>query len=188
MISKFDIESLKQRLNPTGSVQGTDKSNEPVAAVAIIIDSHHESDSILLIRRQNRTGDPWSGQIAFPGGHRSSNDRTLLETATREASEEVGINLRPHVALGVLPLAYSQTRRVLVAPFVFQLNSDVAVRLNDEVAEAFWASLEQLSKISSTRSEVHVEGGALDVDSYVLDSRVIWGLTYRILKSLLNRS
>ncbi len=188
MISRFGIESLKQRLNPTGSVQGSDKSSEPVAAVAIIIDIHRDSDSILLMRRQERVGDPWSGQIAFPGGHKSPSDRTLLETAIREASEEVGIELRRHVALGVLPLMYSQTRRVLVAPFVFQLNSDVAVRLNDEVAESFWASLEELSKIRSTRSEVHVEAGTLDVDSYVLDGRVIWGLTFRIIRSLLNRS
>jgi 8-oxo-dGTP pyrophosphatase MutT (NUDIX family) len=188
VISRFDIESLKQRLNPTGSVQGSDKSKEPVAAVAIIIDIHRDSDSILLMRRQDRAGDPWSGQIAFPGGHKSPNDRTLLETAIREAAEEVGIELGRHEALGVLPLVYSQTRRVLVAPFVFLLSSYVSVQLNDEVAETFWVSLEELSKIRSTRSEVHVESGTLEVDSYVLDGRVVWGLTFRIIRSLLNKS
>ena len=188
MISRFDIESLKKRLNPTSSVDGYSNSNEPVAAVAIIIDIHRDSDSILFIKRQDRVGDPWSGQIAFPGGHMSQNDRTLLETAIREASEEVGIELHRHVALGVLPSMYPQTRRIIVAPFVFQLNSDVTVRLNDEVAESFWAPLEELSKIRPTKSEVHVEAGTLDVDSYVVDGRVIWGLTFRIIKSLLNRS
>jgi hypothetical protein len=77
---------------------------------------------------------------------------------------------------------------VLVAPFVFQLNSDVAVRMNDEVAETFWVPLQELSTIRSTRSEVRVEAGTLDVDSYLLDGRVIWGLTFRIIRSLLNRS
>ena len=187
MITRFDIESLKQRLNSTSSIEGSE-SNVPVAAVAIIIDIHRDSDSILLMRRQERVGDPWSGQIAFPGGHKSPSDGTLLDTAIREASEEVGIELRRHVALGVLPLAYSQTRRVLVAPFVFQLNGDVAVRMNDEVAETFWVPLQELSTIMPTRSEVHVEAGTLDVDSYVLDGRVIWGLTFRIIRSLLNRS
>jgi 8-oxo-dGTP pyrophosphatase MutT (NUDIX family) len=134
LIRRFDIESLKQRLNPTSSIEGS-KSNVPIAAVAIIIDVHRDSDSILLMRRQERVGDPWSGQIAFPGGHKSPSDGTLLDTAIREASEEVGIELRRHVTLGVLQLVYSQTRRVLVAPFVFQLKSDVAVRVNDEVAE-----------------------------------------------------
>ena len=188
MINRFDIESLRQRLNPASSIEGPDNSNEPVAAVAIIIDIHRESDSILLMRRQDRVGDPWSGQISFPGGHKSPSDRTLLETAIREASEEVGIELHRHVTLGVLPLMYSQTRRVLVAPFVFQLSSKVLVQLNDEVAESFWASLDELSKIRTTRSEVHVEAGTLDVDSYVLEGHVIWGLTFRIIRSLLNRS
>jgi 8-oxo-dGTP pyrophosphatase MutT (NUDIX family) len=187
LIRRFDIESLKQRLNPTSSIEGF-KSNVPVAAVAIIIDVHRDTDSILLIKRQERVGDPWSGQIAFPGGHRSPSDGTLLDTAIRETSEEVGIELHRHVALGALPLVYSQTRRVPVTPFVFQLNSDVAVRMNDEVAETFWASLQELSTIRSTRSEVRVEAVTLDVDSYLLDGRVIWGLTFRIIRSLLNRS
>jgi hypothetical protein len=60
--------------------------------------------------------------------------------------------------------------------------------MNDEVAETFWVPLQELSGIMSTRSEVHVEAGTLDVDSYVLDGRVIWGLTFRIIRSLLNRS
>jgi len=187
LIKRFDIESLKRRLNPTSSIEGS-KSNLPDAAVAIIISIRRDSDSVLLIRRRDRLGDPWSGQIAFPGGHRSLNDPTLLDTAVREASEEVGIELSRHTALGVLLPMYSQTRRILVAPFVFQLISDVAVRMNDEVAETFWASLQELSTIRSTRSEVHVETGTLDADSYVLDGRVIWGLTFRIIRNLLNRS
>ena len=187
MIKRFDVESLKLRLNPASSIEGS-KSNVPVAAVAIIIDIHRESGSILLMRREERLGDPWSGQIAFPGGHMSPSDTTLLDTAIREAAEEVGIELSRHVALGALPPIYSQTRRVLVAPFVFQLNSDVMVRMNDEVAETFWAPLQELSTIRPTRSKVHVEAGTLDVDSYDLDGRIIWGLTFRIIRCLLNRS
>jgi len=186
-MKRFDIELLKQRLNPSSSIEGS-KSPVPVAAVAIIIDNHCDSDSLLLIKREERVGDPWSGQIAFPGGHKSPSDSTLLDTAIREASEEVGIELPRHTTLGVLLPMYSQTRKVLVAPFVFQLNRDVEVRMNDEVAETFWASLQELSTIRSTRSKVHVETGTLDVDSYVLDGRVIWGLTFRIIRSLFNKS
>ena len=35
------------------------------SAVGIITDQ----DSIVLVKRKQRTGDPWSGDIAFPGGH-----------------------------------------------------------------------------------------------------------------------
>jgi 8-oxo-dGTP pyrophosphatase MutT (NUDIX family) len=140
-----------------------------------------------LIRRQDREGDPWSGQVAFPGGYKSTNDAALLETAIREASEEVGIELREHEILGVLPPAYSRTRRVLVAPFVFQLKKDVAVRLNEEVAESFWVPLNELLRIRTTTSQVPVQQGRLTVDSYVFDDHVIWGLTFRIVNILLNK-
>jgi len=185
--SSFDIESLKQRLNPESSVAGSESSNEPVAAVAIIIDPNRSGPSVLLIRRRDREGDPWSGQIAFPGGHRSTKDRTLLQSAIREASEEIGIDLHEHELLGVLPLAYSHTRRMPVAPFVFQLRSNVAVRLNDEVAESFWVPLSELLKIRSTTSQVQVGRGTLSVDSYIYDGHVIWGLTFRIINILLNK-
>lgn len=186
MSSGFDIQSLIQRLQPESSV--VESENEPIAAVAIIIDPNREGGSILLIRREEREGDPWSGQIAFPGGHRESSDQTLLQTAVREALEEVGIDLSEHALLGALPTLYSRTRRVLVAPFVFQLGSDVKVQLNREVAESFWAALNALSNTLATTSHVHVDQGELDVDSYVYGRHVIWGLTFRIINILLNRS
>lgn len=111
-----------------------------------------------------------------------------MDTAVREASEEVGIELHGHVTLGILPLTYSHVRRILVTPFVFQLNHDEPIRLNDEVAESFWVPLNDLSKIRSTRNKVHVQPDTLLVDSYVLGHHVIWGLTFRIVNNLLDRA
>ena len=187
MNGTFDIGSLKRRLKPVTSSLESRNEERPGAAVAIIIDPKREGASILLIKRTERQGDPWSGQIAFPGGHKSGSDRTSLETAIREASEEVGIHLIDHDVLGVLPFVYSRTRRVLVAPLVFQLRSDVIVHLNEEVAESFWVTLSDLSKIKVTKSKVEVEEGKLTVDSYVYGDRVIWGLTFRIINLLLNK-
>jgi 8-oxo-dGTP pyrophosphatase MutT (NUDIX family) len=184
----FDIVSLRQRLSHPSSVEGVEKSNEPAAAVAIILDPSRDGGSVLLIKRRDREGDPWSGQIAFPGGHRSASDATLLQTAVRETSEEVGIELNEHDVVGVLPPVYPRTRRVLVTAFVFQLKNNVEVRLNDEVAESLWVPLEVLSKARSTTSEVLVQQAKLDVDSYVYERHVIWGLTFRIINLLLNRS
>lgn len=187
LASSFDIESLKRRLQDGNSIAGFENTNEPVSAVAIIIAPNREGASILLIKRRDRQGDPWSGQIAFPGGHKSAEDQTLLQTAIREASEEVGINLREHELLGILPVVYSHTRRMPVLPFVFRLRTDSQVRLNDEVSESFWARLHELASISSTTSEVEVEQGRLRVDSYVYYEHVIWGLTFRIINILLNK-
>ena len=184
MTSSFHIDVLHRRLLPEASLLES-QEGPPEAAVAIIIDPKDRGGSALFIERRERLGDPWSGQIAFPGGHKSAIDRSFLETAIREAQEEVGINLSNHQMLGVLPLMRAHTRRVLVAPFVFQLNSSVTVELNDEVTESFWVPLGLLDQLSTSKSNVKVEGGVLTVDSYIYEGRVIWGLTFRIVNLLL---
>lgn len=184
----FDIESLKRRLLPEGLLLKSGKLGLPVAAVAIIINPKDQGGSVLLIKRTERQGDPWSGQMAFPGGHKAENDQTFLETAVREAREEVGIQLREHELLGVLPLVYTRSRHVVVAPFVFQLKTDVRIQLNEEVAESFWAPLSELEEVKVSKSEVHVEEGNLTVDSYIYRGHVIWGLTFRIINILVNRA
>lgn len=179
-----DLESLKKRLRREPSASESDQG-EPVAAVAIIINPNDRGGSILLIRRTERVGDPWSGQVAFPGGHKGHADRDLLATAIREAREEVGIDLQEHELLGQLPVMFSRTRRV--ASYVFQLKADVAVQSNDEVAESFWVALSTLNGINVSRTEVRAEEGKLDVEAYVYNGNVIWGLTFRIINMLLNR-
>lgn len=184
MTGTFDLESLRSRLRKEIPIPEFNEG-PPVAAVAIIINPNDRGGSILLIRRTERRGDPWSGQMAFPGGHKTSNDRDFLETAVREAQEEVGIELREHELLGQLPLVYARTRRVQVVPYVFQLKSDVMVRPNDEVAEIFWAPLSALEKIEVSKTIVKVEEGKLNVDAYIYNGNVIWGLTFRIINILL---
>jgi len=140
-----------------------------------------------LIKRTERVGDPWSGQIAFPGGHKTSSDRNFFETAVREAHEEVGIDLRQHELLGQLPLVYARTRRVQVAPFVFQLKTNVIVKSNEEVAEKFWVPLSLLALSEVNRTEVKVEEGKLNVEAYIYGGNIVWGLTFRIINILLDR-
>lgn len=187
MTNSFRIETLRGRLLSEASLL-TSQNALPEAAVAIIIDPKDRGSSALFIQRKERLGDPWSGQIAFPGGHKSAVDKSILETAAREVREEVGIDLSNHRLLGVLPLMRAHTRGISVAPFVFQLNSSVSVKLNDEVTESFWVPLSFLGELSTSKSEVKVEKGKLAVDSYIYEGHIIWGLTYRIVNMLLARS
>ena len=184
MTTGFNIKSLRNRLEPTDQIFES-ADDRPDAAVAVIIDSSHSNGSLLLIQRTERIADPWSGQVAFPGGRRARDDRSLLETAIRETEEEVGISLRDHSLLGALPVVYARTRRVKVAPFVFELKTSVEVRPNVEVANVFWVSVNDLALSKPVRSKVDVDQRELIVDSYVYEEHIIWGLTLRIIKILL---
>jgi 8-oxo-dGTP pyrophosphatase MutT (NUDIX family) len=159
----------------------------PVASVAIIINPEDRGGSVLLIRRTERSNDPWSGQISFPGGHKSAEDQGLLQTAIRETKEEVGIQLNQHELFGSLPFVTTRSRRVQVAPFVFALKSAVTVETNREVAESFWAPLVELSRLEVKRRKVQAEEVILEANSYDYQGRVIWGLTFRLLNLLLDR-
>ena len=94
------MKSLRGRLLPADTDIESKEEHPPEASVAVIIDPFQLGGSLLLIRRSERDRDPWSGQIAFPGGRRTPGDRSFLATAIREANEEVGIELTQHTVLG----------------------------------------------------------------------------------------
>lgn len=186
MTGQFNLESLKNGLLPQNSVPESEEE-PPVAAVAIIINPNDRGGSLLFIKRTERRGDPWSGQIAFPGGRKSPTDNGLVDTAVRETGEEVGIQLSGHELLGHLPIVTTRSLRMRVLPFVFQLKSTVSICVGAEVAEVFWVPLSDLGRLEVESREVRVDEGTLSADSYVYQGHVIWGLTFRIINLLLHR-
>jgi len=144
-----------------------------------------EGAEILLIKRAERAGDPWSGQIAFPGGRRDPRDRDLVGTAMRETREETGVELAAAERLGVLDdLAprYTTLPPIVVRPFVFALPRRPVLTTNAEVQRAFWVSLARLSHPDS-RSEITLPlpEGERTFPAYRLGDDIIWGMTERIL-------
>ena len=93
------------------------------AAVALILRETRDDDvELLFIKRATREDDPWSGQIALPGGRHQASDASLEETAVRETREEVGLELDRHGAIiGALDELRPRTAvlpPVIVRPFV----------------------------------------------------------------------
>jgi 8-oxo-dGTP pyrophosphatase MutT (NUDIX family) len=161
------------------------------AAVAIVLaPSHDGADalSLLVLRRSEREGDPWSGHMALPGGHVHPSDADLLHTARRETLEEVGIDLSDAELLGQLDdLGPMNTSEIAVRPFVFWISTQRSVSLSDEVAEVLWVSLDALaSDALKTTREVAIRGAMLRVAAYVIDERVVWGMTFNLLQRFLS--
>lgn len=157
-----------------------------LASVAVILEKP-ESPKILLIKRAEISGDPWSGQVAFPGGKSQYGDQAARDTAIREAREEVGIDL--HVDgefLGYFESFRTHTGTMEVIPSVFLLKNPVALEANAEVSSYRWVELlSLLSPESKSVHELRFSGKTLSMPAYRVGDYVVWGLTHRILSSLL---
>jgi 8-oxo-dGTP pyrophosphatase MutT (NUDIX family) len=162
------------------------------AAVALILRERKNGPEVLLIQRAQSASDPWSGHLAFPGGRRHAEDEALDETARRETLEELGFDLRlvatPLGALDHVPAPRATPARGLViAPFVFALHCEPDVRPNQrEVERVLWVELSPLLRgVRDTHIEVEHDGQRRLMPGYQVEERVLWGMSYRMLNSLL---
>jgi 8-oxo-dGTP pyrophosphatase MutT (NUDIX family) len=167
------IERLSKMLKPISEGEDAD------AAVALLLKPADQALQVLFVKRVESSDDPWSGQMAFPGGKRDAKDQTLKQTVVRETLEETNIDLLNHCRfLGVMANFRSTQRPDMkILPFVFLLERDPSIRLNEELEGFVWISLEELIH---SRSIAKFSFG--EVPAYAVRGIVIWGLTYRILE------
>jgi 8-oxo-dGTP pyrophosphatase MutT (NUDIX family) len=169
---------------------------EPVtarAAVAVVLRDGPGAIEILFIRRSEHPADPWSGQMAFPGGRAEPADPDLRGTALRETREEIGIDLAADAEyLGALDEVRAMARMrpldLAISPFVFRLHADAAPALSQEVRSLHWLPLDDLLGPSrrSTMDYQH-QGDTLQFPCLRVEELVIWGLTYRMFMSFQER-
>lgn len=162
------------------------------AAVALIFRAVDDSAELLFIKRVEREGDSWSGQVALPGGRHDPDDESLLGTAIRETWEEIGLQLGTlGETLGVLDDVAPRTPvlpPIAVRPYVFAVPRNVATVAGAEVAEIFWVPLELLRDESRwAEADVDASGAVLRVPAIRYGEHTIWGMTHRIVLQVLNR-
>lgn len=161
------------------------------AAVALILRDHEAEPELLLIRRAEREGDPWSGHMALPGGRREPADPDDLTTAIRETFEEIGLDLLEHGRLlgrldDVPAVARGRRIPLTIAVFAFELTATPALAFSPEVVEALWVPVAALAggELDATFAYDH-EGQRYELPAWNVEGRVVWGLTYRMLRGLL---
>jgi 8-oxo-dGTP pyrophosphatase MutT (NUDIX family) len=156
------------------------------AAVALVVVP--DPDALLLIRRAERPGDPWSGQMGLPGGRSSPEDPDLLETAIRETREEVGISLLREELVGPLDDVAPRSPHLpplMVRPFLFVLSHRPVVTPNSEVAEHLWVEWVSLAHPESYRPHFIALGETVrEFPAYHVSPIPVWGMTERILAPL----
>lgn len=149
-----------------------------------------------MIRRTTNPRDPWSGQMAMPGGRQDPTDADAQYAAERETLEEVGVDLKRHGRLigrldDVSAVAKGRATGLIIAPFVYAIDEEFLHEVaeptpNYEVEEAVWVPLADLSSTEFRSTRPYEFGGTrLLLPCWNWHGRVIWGLTYNMLDSLL---
>lgn len=151
----------------------------------IIADHDEHGLAALFIKRAEHPGDPWSGQMAMPGGRHEVTDPSLQHAAIRETLEEVGVDLREDQCIGRLHDIYGgrlKEHRMAVSPYVFLVEDVPALTPNYEVADTVWVPLEFMRDPGNTTPYVfHLDPEGREFPSFRYETYTIWGLTFRIL-------
>ncbi|MDX2044019.1 MAG: CoA pyrophosphatase [Acidobacteriota bacterium] len=163
----------------------------PQAAVALILREQSGAAEALIIKRAEREGDPWSGNLALPGGRAQTNDKDLLATAARETHEEVGVDLlNGGEFIGQLPLIAPRNPRlpqIEITPLVAIAPPESSFQFSHEVSTAFWISVAKLKREGRSGEYKRQFGGVLQKwPAYPTEQGLIWGITERILTNFLD--
>lgn len=181
------IEQLAQRLSLTATGTPPVDTVRRAAVAAVIHAAHGTGPHVLLMKRVERLGDPWSGHISLPGGgYHAGEDPDLLATAMRETREELGFELDRAQLLGNLaPLGprMAGPTPIEVTPFVFRCSVPPEITCGPEALAAFWLPLD-IALSGALDKPFTYPNSQMTFPSWDFEGHVIWGLTRRILDDL----
>ncbi|MBD3648606.1 MAG: CoA pyrophosphatase, partial [Pseudomonadales bacterium] len=149
-MSLLTLDHIRKRIREHEPARYELRATTRQAAVAAILRERNGHTEALFILRSIKDGDPWSGHMAFPGGHLDPEDVTLRDAAERETLEEIGLDLTNHGEfLGEIDQVRANPRGrdidMVVTPFVYSLAQDPGELVpNYEVADILWGSLHDM--------------------------------------------
>ena len=161
-------------------------------AAAVLVPVFTDAHGVLrlvLIRRTER--GVHGGQIAFPGGKRDPGDASLLDTALREAREEIGLDPDRVRVIEALEPIETRSTRFTIAPFLGEIQpperwtpdpSEVI-----EILEVSVAALADPLAHGESLERFAGERGPQSVPFIRIGDHRLWGATHRIVTPILPR-
>jgi 8-oxo-dGTP pyrophosphatase MutT (NUDIX family) len=155
------------------------------AVLVAIVD--HAQPTVLLTQRSANLADH-AGQIAFPGGKIDPTDASPLDTALREADEEVGLDRQFVEPIGYLPL-YGTSFGFRILPTVARVRPGFKIRMSEgEVVDTFEVPLSFLmNPVNHQMHKKEFRGVLRSYYAMPYGQRYIWGATAGILRMLYER-
>jgi 8-oxo-dGTP pyrophosphatase MutT (NUDIX family) len=180
------VESLARVLLSPEEAQGMKAPGGTDAAVLLPVFGHPERPGLVFTERRIDLRRH-AGEISFPGGRPDTPDEPLLDTALREAEEEIGLDPTEVEVAGALPPVGTFVTGYKVHPFVGVIAEGLRFRPNpDEVAAVLVFTLDQLREGFAMRRLVR-RGIPFRTPTYEVGEHMIWGATARILSDFLER-
>jgi len=150
------------------------------AAVLILIFEQQGIHKTVLIERMPDAG-PHSGQIAFPGGKKEKTDADIIETAIREAEEEIGVKIDRSNYIGSLTPVQIPISGYSVTPVICSIDFVPKFKMcPEEVKNIFIADLFELLN-SETSKKITVREMEINAPCYMLNNKIVWGATAMVL-------
>jgi len=179
------IDQLKKKLT---SRERKVIDHPPLSHAAVLLPLYQrEGQCHLLFTKRSDQVKYHKGEISFPGGMVDEEDRELIQTALREAREEIGLNEEDVEIIGLLDDIVTVTQFIVTPivgffpyPYPFQINQ---IEI-DELIEVPLSFL--LHKDSFSEREIFRMGRSEWVYAYQYGNHVIWGATARMLKQFLD--
>jgi 8-oxo-dGTP pyrophosphatase MutT (NUDIX family) len=159
-----------------------------VASAVLVPVFYKNRDYHVLFTKRSFKVATHQGQVSFPGGAYSKEDRNLMDTALRESWEEIGLNPEDVDIIGELDDALTTTSNYIIKPYIAIIPYPYEFTVNhEEITEIFDVPLTHLMNKLNFKEDIHEEdGGFHKVFYYKYKGKVIWGATAYILKRFLD--
>jgi 8-oxo-dGTP pyrophosphatase MutT (NUDIX family) len=153
------------------------------AVLALVVEGPERS---IVFTERSATLRRHPGEVSFPGGLCEPEDASLVETALREAEEEIGLDRTAPLVLGALTAVHTFVSGILVAPFVAVIpDLPTLAPVDGEIARVLTVPVASLMAAEREIAWTRPGGARWDGWLYEVEGGTIWGATGRMLHELL---
>jgi 8-oxo-dGTP pyrophosphatase MutT (NUDIX family) len=149
---------------------------------AVLIALHGKECRIIMTEKP-KTMEHHAGEISFPGGKISPADSDLLDTAIREAGEEISLHISRQDVIGQLRPVTTLNSGFTILPFVAILDDVPDLRPNEEVEEILYIPAIPFLRTISPDTDPH-HNSISEMYTFSYQSKIVWGASARILKQM----
>ena len=167
---------LTSEINPVLDNYGKNK----LASILVVI---YGESPIVVMTEKPKHMKFHAGEISFPGGKLDSTDSNLLETALRETSEEIGLNIKPDQVIGQLEPVITLNSGFTILPFVSVVDEIPSLSANAEVEKIFHIPLESFLKTMANDPDP-THNLIQEMYTFEYQGNIVWGASARVLKQI----